>query len=169
MKKIFIFLILFVSCKTTINTIKRELPTNANSLEYHFPMKEETLSIVAQEIEKVKETSNDIFLMLDTEENYFVLKIIPSDNLAEEKIGSLKVVNSNRYVDVKGTYYFLVFRIDTSFGILSKEYITHPITGEKIMIYNCPVTVYEGANSLFFDKKWNFVKKSSLINYDVMK
>ncbi len=77
MKKIFIFLILFVSCKATINNIKRELPTNANSLEYHFPMKEETLSIVAQEIEKVKETSNDIFLMLDTEENYFVLKIIP--------------------------------------------------------------------------------------------
>ena len=107
--------------------------------------------------------------MLDTEENYFVLKIIPSDNLAEEKIGSLKVVNSNRYVDVKGTYYFLVFRTDASFGILSKEYITHPITGEKIMIYNCPVTVYEGANSLFFDKKWNFVKKSSLINYDVVK
>ncbi|MEB3005803.1 hypothetical protein [Capnocytophaga sp. G2] len=169
MKKVFIFLILFVSCKTTINTIKRELPTSANSLEYHFPMKEETLSIVAQEIEKVKETSDDIFLMLDTEENYFVLKIIPSDNLVEEKIGSLKVVNSNRYVDVKGTYYFLVFRIDTSFGILSKEYITHPITGEKIMIYNCPVTIYEGANSLFFDKKWNFVKKSSLINYDVMK
>ena len=49
---------------------------------------------------------------------------------------------------------------------MSKEYITHPATGEKLLAYNKLAVIHEHAVTLYFDKQWNFDKKSSLINYD---
>lgn len=148
-----VILLLFISCKTT-------------SLEYYFPMEYSTLSKVAEEIKKVKSINSDVFLMFSVEGDFFVLKIIPSDNLRNEKIGSLKVINSNRFVEIEGCKYYIVNRADTWFGIVSKEYITHPATGKKVLAYNCLTKIYDGTNTLYFDREWNFVKKSSLINYD---
>lgn len=154
-KIFFIISLLLFSCKT--------------SLEYHFPMKNNSLQIVAEEIKKVKSVYKEIFLMFGTQDEYFVLQIIPCDNLHKEKIASLKVVNSNRFIEIDGSKYYVVLKYDAQFGIVSKEYITHPATGEKLLAYNKLAVIHDHAVTLYFDKQWNFVKKSSLINYDKVK
>jgi len=57
-KIFFIISLLLFSCKT--------------SLEYHFPMKNNSLQIVAEEIKKVKSVYKEVFLMFDTQDEYFV-------------------------------------------------------------------------------------------------
>ena len=81
--------------------------------------------------------------------------------IVKEKIASLKVVNSNRFIEIDGSKYYVVLKYDAQFGIVSKEYITHPATGEKLLAYNKLAVIHEHAVTLYFDKQWNFVKKKS--------
>ncbi|KGN81273.1 hypothetical protein HW49_04310 [Porphyromonadaceae bacterium COT-184 OH4590] len=153
-----LWIIVLVSCSTAYKY--------RNWLEYKFPIPKKDEHILKYEIENVKKVYPFVYIMLNQTDEGFKVYIIPSRDLKKSTNSFLKVENSYRYIRIDDNYYPLVFWLDQRFGGLrSKEVFP---SGEIVMSYMRRVGFSEHANVLYFDKKWNYLKKESLLKYDLI-
>ena len=151
MKKIILiaFLSLIISC------------TSQKSIEYHIT-KGNAQSKLIENIKNYENVGYDVFLIFGKENEYNLIDVIPTKNKKEKKVQGLKLSETNRKLIVNGKYYYVFFDFDNELAATVKEDIED---GEKVQIVNKTTPIYDQATTLYFDKDWNFIKKSSLINF----
>ncbi len=135
--------------------------TSQKSIEYHIT-KGDAQSKLIENIKNYENIGYDIFLIFGRENEYNLIDIIPTKDKKEKKVQGLKLSETNRKLMVNGRYYYVFFDFDNELAATIKEEMED---GKKVQIVKKITPIYDHATTLYFDKDWNFIKKSSLINF----
>jgi hypothetical protein len=121
-------------------------------LEYFIP-NDETNLLIQKEINNLKGLKKEIILVLDKDNSNNILTLIP---ITDKFIQKFNLRRTNRIIVINNSKYNVVFGFDYELGI-KKEIVNED--GIEIIKYNRKVYINEYAIKLYFDKKWNFIKK----------
>ena len=135
--------------------------TSQKGIEYHIT-KGDAQSKLIENIKNYENIGYDIFLIFGRENEYNLIDIIPTKDKKEKKVQGLKLSETNRKLMVNGRYYYVFFDFDNELAATIKEEMED---GKKVQIVKKITPIYDHATTLYFDKDWNFIKKSSLINF----
>ena len=135
--------------------------TSQKSIEYHITNGDAQSKLI-ENIKNYENIGYDIFLIFGRENEYNLIDIIPTKDKKEKKVQGLKLSETNRKLMVNGRYYYVFFDFDNELAATIKEEMED---GKKVQIVKKITPIYDHATTLYFDKDWNFIKKSSLINF----
>jgi len=142
-----------MSCSTSYKTNKHLL--------YDIP-NDKAKGMIVNEINLLKRIKQNAFLVFGKNKDGYKIEIIPTSDL-KDNIQNFKIKNSNRMILLGNNYYILTFDYDYEFGATFEKEIEN---GEFIQIKRKKMYLYDYATSLYFDDKWSFIKKESLIKHN---
>ena len=156
MKKILLiaFLSFIISC------------TSQKSIEYHFT-KGNAQSKLIENIKNYENIGYDIFFILGKEDGYNIVDIVPIRD-KNKKVQGIKLNQTNRKLILNNKPYFVFFDYDYELGATKRKATKeeeNDVGESNLYIITKQNNIYDYATTLYFDKNWNFVKKSSLIKF----
>ena len=99
----------------------------------------------------------DIFIILGYEEKFYKVSIVPTKNLKQTILFSMRIDQTNRRTNIKGKNYYILFDFDYDLSVKKDKIIED--NGMEYDIVRSKNYLYDRIVTLYFDKNWNFVKQ----------
>ena len=99
----------------------------------------------------------DIFIILGYEEKFYKVSIVPTKNLKQTILFSMRIDQTNRRTNIKGKNYYILFDFDYDLSLKKDKIIED--NGMEYDIVRSKNYLYDKIVTLYFDKNWNFVKQ----------
>ena len=99
----------------------------------------------------------DIFIILGYEEKFYKVSIVPTKNLKQTILFSMRIDQTNRRTNIKGKNYYILFDFDYDLSVKKDKIIED--NGMEYDIVRSKNYLYDKIVTLYFDKNWNFVKQ----------
>ena len=146
-----ILLLILFSCNTErLSKNVRE----SNVLEYYF-IRGNVTEMISKAIEQFPK--EDIFIILGYEEKFYKVSIVPTKNLKQTILFSMRIDQTNRRTNIKGKNYYILFDFDYDLSVKKDKIIED--NGMEYDIVRSKNYLYDKIVTLYFDKNWNFVKQ----------
>lgn len=157
MKRIYYFILLFTFSCSSIQSLVYEIPNT------------EAKNKIEEEVQLLLKYKKDIFIILEGSNNYgYIVTIVPTNDIEANNVLNLNIKNTNRVLDINFKHYYIFFSLDGELGAIKRKASKEEekdMEEDGIYIIQKQATIYDHATTLYFDKDWNFIKKSSLINF----
>ena len=91
------------------------------------------------------------------EEKFYKVSIVPTKNLKQTILFSMRIDQTNRRTNIKGKNYYILFDFDYDLSVKKDKIIED--NGMEYDIVRSKNYLYDKIVTLYFDKNWNFVKQ----------
>ena len=91
------------------------------------------------------------------EEKFYKVSIVPTKNLKQTILFSMRIDQTNRRTNIKGKNYYILFDFDYDLSLKKDKIIED--NGMEYDIVRSKNYLYDKIVTLYFDKNWNFVKQ----------
>ena len=165
MNRIVLIILLSISFSCNTEYFSKNVKEN-NVLEYYF-ISGNVTEMISKAIEQFpkedifiilgyEEKFYDIFIILGYEEKFYKVSIVPTKNLKQTILFSMRIDQTNRRTNIKGKNYYILFDFDYDLSVKKDKIIED--NGMEYDIVRSKNYLYDRIVTLYFDKNWNFVK-----------